>query len=215
MGNWVTLTELGERRCTAIKIQWSSTTDINDSGNYQFSREYGVKGSEWGSWGSNFRFDLTAHNVCDFNINGGADIYYSDTSYSDLNAETYQGEYNGKEYYITYDGEYLQWEWTEPVYYYGFGSNTGGYDPEPIAADYIYVMLEGAEEPDVPEEPEKPITIAENLQRIIQAKADIKVAIENKGVVVGDITIDNYADKINQIEQGESGKIVLPDGICL
>jgi surface protein len=193
MGNWVTLTELGGRRCTSIKIKWSSANDIGNSGNYNFTREYGVKGSEWGTWGSGFRFDLTAKNVCDYNINGG-----SDTFYRDFNAETYQGEYNGKKYYITYDGEYVQWEWTEPVYYYGFAYGKEDFDPEPIAADFIYVMLEGTEEP------ETPITIADNLNRIIQAKADIKTAIENKGVTVGDITIDGYAAKIAEIEGGVS-----------
>ena len=59
------------------------------------------------------------------------------------------------------------------------------------------------------------MSVADNLNRIIQAKADIKAAIENKGVAVGDVTIDSYAEKINLIEQGESGKIVLPDGIKL
>ena len=59
------------------------------------------------------------------------------------------------------------------------------------------------------------MTTAENLNRIIQAKSDIKTAIENKGVTVGNITIDGYADKINQITGGESSKIVLPNGICL
>ena len=59
------------------------------------------------------------------------------------------------------------------------------------------------------------MSVADNLNRIIQAKADIKTAIENKGVAVGDVTIDSYAEKINLIEQGESGKIVLPDGIKL
>lgn len=204
MGNWVTLRELGERKCTSIKIEWSSISGIDDSGNYQFTREYGVQGEEWGTWGSGFRFDLTAKNVCDFNINGG-----SDTFYRDLNAETYQGEYNGKEYYITYDGEYVQWEWTEPVYYYGFGRNdVGTFDPEPYAADYIYVMLEVPEvpeEPEVPEKPEKPMTIADNLNRIIQAKADIKVAIENKGITVGDISISEYAAKIDEISGGGNG----------
>lgn len=43
------------------------------------------------------------------------------------------------------------------------------------------------------------MTIAENINRILQAKSDIKSAIENKGVEVGNITIDKYADKINQI----------------
>lgn len=49
------------------------------------------------------------------------------------------------------------------------------------------------------------MTIAENLQRIQTAKADIKTAIENKGVNVGDITIDGYAAKIDEIKQ--EGKI--------
>lgn len=57
------------------------------------------------------------------------------------------------------------------------------------------------------------MTTAENLNRIIQAKADIKTAIENKGVAVGDITIDGYAQKINQITVGESGKPKIPNGL--
>ena len=59
------------------------------------------------------------------------------------------------------------------------------------------------------------MTIADNLNRIIQAKDAIKASIENKGVGVGDATIDAYADMINQIEQGDDVKIKLPDGICL
>lgn len=46
------------------------------------------------------------------------------------------------------------------------------------------------------------MAIADNLNRIIQAKADIKSAIEDKGVSVGDITIDGYAAKIAEIEGG-------------
>lgn len=48
------------------------------------------------------------------------------------------------------------------------------------------------------------MAIADNLNRIIQAKADIKSAIENKGITVGDITIDGYAAKIAEIEGGVS-----------
>lgn len=61
------------------------------------------------------------------------------------------------------------------------------------------------------------MTIAENLQRIQTAKADIKTAIENKGVNVGDITIDGYAAKIDEIAVGggESGLVKLPNGISL
>lgn len=58
------------------------------------------------------------------------------------------------------------------------------------------------------------MAIADNLNRIIQAKADIKSAIENKGVSVGDITIDGYAAKIAEIPQeggGSSAKIRLAD----
>ena len=59
------------------------------------------------------------------------------------------------------------------------------------------------------------MNIAENLNRIVQAKSDIKTAIENKGVFVGDVTIDHYADKIDMIS-GASGdeKPKLPNGIC-
>ena len=58
------------------------------------------------------------------------------------------------------------------------------------------------------------MTTAENLNRIIKAKSDIKQAIENKGVTVGDMTIDGYAAKINEIPQEVTGggKWVVPDG---
>lgn len=56
-------------------------------------------------------------------------------------------------------------------------------------------------------------TIAEEITRIQTAKSNIKTAIENKGVAVGDITIDGYAEKINQIVGGSgSSKWVIPDG---
>lgn len=59
-------------------------------------------------------------------------------------------------------------------------------------------------------------TTAENLNRIIKAKSDIKQAIENKGVTVGDITIDGYAAKINEIPQEVTGgKWVVPNNIRL
>ena len=48
-------------------------------------------------------------------------------------------------------------------------------------------------------------TTAEKLQRVAQSKADIKTAIEGKGVVVGGIPFSQYASKINEIEQGGGG----------
>ena len=49
-------------------------------------------------------------------------------------------------------------------------------------------------------------TIAENLTRIQQAKADIKTAIEAKGVSVpSSATIDTYDDYVSQISGGGSG----------
>lgn len=57
-------------------------------------------------------------------------------------------------------------------------------------------------------------TTAENINRIIKAKSDIKQAIENKGVTVGDMTIDGYAAKINEIPQEVTGgKWVIPNGM--
>ena len=46
------------------------------------------------------------------------------------------------------------------------------------------------------------MSIATEIQRLQQAKADIKTAIENKGVTVGDGTIDTFASKINEITGG-------------
>ena len=57
------------------------------------------------------------------------------------------------------------------------------------------------------------MTTADNLNRIIQAKADIKQAIENKGVYVGDVTIDAYAEKINYIPSGTETKWIMPNGV--
>ena len=72
-------------------------------------------------------------------------------------------------------------------------------------SDVLYKISTSAEE----EEPT--VTISDNLNRIIQAKSDIKTAIESKGVEVGDVTIDFYAEKIYEIEQGGGdGLIALP-----
>lgn len=43
------------------------------------------------------------------------------------------------------------------------------------------------------------MSIASEISRLQTAKADIKTAIENKGVNVGDGLIDTYADKISEI----------------
>lgn len=46
------------------------------------------------------------------------------------------------------------------------------------------------------------MSISTEIQRLETAKADIKTAIENKGVTVGDGTIDTYAQKITEISGG-------------
>lgn len=46
------------------------------------------------------------------------------------------------------------------------------------------------------------MSIANEIQRIQSAKANIKSAIEEKGVTVGDGTIDTYAEKIGEISAG-------------
>ena len=46
------------------------------------------------------------------------------------------------------------------------------------------------------------MSIANEIQRLQSAKADIKAAIEQKGVTVGDGTIDTYAEKIGEISGG-------------
>lgn len=51
------------------------------------------------------------------------------------------------------------------------------------------------------------MSIATQIQRLQFAKEDIKTAIENKGVSVGDGLINTYADKIRQIELG-----IIPTG---
>lgn len=63
------------------------------------------------------------------------------------------------------------------------------------------------------------MNISENLQRIQEAKANIKTAIENKGVTVGNTKLDGYANLINQIQTGGGStgggterEIILSDG---
>lgn len=45
-------------------------------------------------------------------------------------------------------------------------------------------------------------TLSTEIARLTQAKADIKAAIEAKGVTVGNGTIDTYASKIGEISSG-------------
>lgn len=52
------------------------------------------------------------------------------------------------------------------------------------------------------------MAIADQITRITNAKAAIKTAIEGKGVAVGDGTIDTYAEKINQIQQGDDTEYI-------
>jgi hypothetical protein len=49
------------------------------------------------------------------------------------------------------------------------------------------------------------MSIANEITRLQGAKASIKAAIEQKGVTVGDGTIDTYAEKIGEISGGGSG----------
>ena len=49
------------------------------------------------------------------------------------------------------------------------------------------------------------MSIATEIQRLQTAKANIKSAIEEKGVEVGNGTIDTYAEKINEISVGSGG----------
>ena len=51
------------------------------------------------------------------------------------------------------------------------------------------------------------MSIADEITRLQNAKASIKTAIENKGVTVGDGTIDTYASKIDEITTGGGSSI--------
>lgn len=53
------------------------------------------------------------------------------------------------------------------------------------------------------------MAIYDQITRIKNAKAAIKTAIEGKGVAVGTGTIDTYADKIDQIQQGGDATTVM------
>ena len=218
MAQWVRLIELGDRRCDAVKFNWNDIQGkINGGINYCFSRVWGecVPTDNEGS----FRFDFSACNVVDYNLNGGGDInygfYLQDTQDIEVYNEgvTYQGTFNDKDYYVTVsEDKEVMWEWTEPLYYYGdFYRGFGTYDDEPVAADGIYVRLyEGGnvepDEPVTPDEPTNP-TIMDNVNRIEQAKLDIKDAIRSKGIYVDDLDrIDTYASKIYEISQ-EGGNL--------
>ena len=54
------------------------------------------------------------------------------------------------------------------------------------------------------------MSIASELQDKINAKAAIKTAIEAKGVTVGDIKLNQYASKIDEIQQGGTGDWIRP-----
>lgn len=57
------------------------------------------------------------------------------------------------------------------------------------------------------------MTITENINRIKQAKEDIKEAIIAKGVEVSDdVRIDGYAEKIGEIKQGGGGQFAIDYG---
>ena len=49
------------------------------------------------------------------------------------------------------------------------------------------------------------MSIATEIQRLQSTKTAIKSAIENKGVTVGDGTIDTYAAKIDETDHADSG----------
>ena len=53
------------------------------------------------------------------------------------------------------------------------------------------------------------MAIADQINRIKNAKAAIKTAIEGKGVTVGNGTIDTYAEKIDQIQQGGDATTIM------
>ena len=53
------------------------------------------------------------------------------------------------------------------------------------------------------------MAIYDQINRIKNAKAAIKTAIEGKGVTVGNGTIDTYADKIDQIQQGGDATTIM------
>lgn len=60
------------------------------------------------------------------------------------------------------------------------------------------------------------MNISENLERIITAKTEIKSALLEKGIDVGEGTIDTYAVEIQNADiAGGDSKPVLPNGICL
>ena len=208
VGNeYIRLSELNGRRCDAVMFDYNVVINETDAGNYVFSRQPDVSG-----W-SDFRFDLTAHNVVDVNFTYGSDVFY-DPDVNDVYGD-----------FVLVDNGVVSWGWSEPVYYYGFeGSQSAAENIwVRVVEDGDYEEPENPDEPDTPVEPDEPTepdtpeydgpTIADNLQRIITAKADIKVAIENKGVYVGDVTIDEYASKIDEISEGAIQKVKLYNGI--
>lgn len=53
------------------------------------------------------------------------------------------------------------------------------------------------------------MSIASKLQQVLDAKTDIKDAIEAQGVTVGNASLDQYAAKIGQISGGGGGSSII------
>ena len=51
------------------------------------------------------------------------------------------------------------------------------------------------------------MSVSTEIQRLQQAKNDIKTAIESKGITVGDGTLDTYAEKIIEIAGGGNSSV--------
>lgn len=170
MGKWVNINDLGTRKCTKVKFNLLEGSAENP---FVFSEEYGVFDES-----KPYAFYFTGHDdtsdwVVDYGRNSGEPQMFN-----------YQEGIYG---WVTVTNDMdLWWEWSTPVCYYGYNGNLG----DTNNMDFLVWVEEGTEGGDTETDTE---TITNHLQRIIQAKADIKKALEQKGCFVGDGTIDTYA----------------------
>lgn len=163
MGKWVNINELGTKACTKVQI---SFLEMSAGGKYWFSTIYGDAET------SCAYFELAT--------DVGAVIFQDGGMQEFSRAEGIYGD-------VVVDSDLnVWWEWTSPMYYYGYEGNLGSTNN----MDFLVWVEEDTEGGDTETDTE---TITSHLQRIIQAKADIKSALLAKGCDVGDGTIDTYA----------------------
>ena len=160
MGKWINIGDLGQRTCTKVKYNFR---EVTGDAPFYFTADYGENNEAY--W-----FSIWNGTIYDKN-KGQVQIQYTEGIYD----------------YVTVDNDdNVWWEWSNPVYFYGYNNIQGDYNN----MDVLVWVEDDTEGGDTETDTE---TITSHLQRIIQAKADIKSALLAKGCDVGNGTIDTYA----------------------